>query len=92
VLRPDEPPARRLPPREGEVRDSAGGAHLFDVEALFEAFEAVKESHAATEKDRHQREVHVVDEVSRQELSASAGLASMKWKVVPPSISIDGRG
>ena len=29
---------------------------------------------------------------SRAVSSASAGEASMKWKVVPPSISIDGRG
>ena len=29
---------------------------------------------------------------SRAVSSASAGDASMKWNVVPPSISIDGRG
>src|SRR5579859_5931156 len=54
---------------EREVGDTAGGTHRLDGEALLQALQAIPEGLAAAEEDRHECEVHVVDQVGGEELA-----------------------
>src|SRR6185312_15437488 len=54
---------------ERDVGDAAGGAHRLDCEALLQALQSVPEGLAAAEEDRHERDVHVVDQVGGEELA-----------------------
>src|SRR5207245_6129024 len=54
---------------EHEMSDAAGRADRLDVEALLEPFETVPEAFPASENDGHDRDVHMVDHVGREELA-----------------------
>src|SRR5215472_1675712 len=55
--------------RERQVRDATRARHGLYVESPLEPFEPVPDPLTAPEDDRHQRDVHVVDQVGRQELA-----------------------
>src|SRR3984885_10191188 len=59
----------RLTTGERDVGDAAGGAHRLDREVLLQALQAVPERLAAAEEDRHERDVHVVDQAGGEELA-----------------------
>src|SRR5581483_418559 len=59
----------RLTTGERDVGDAAGGAHRLDGEALLQALQAVPERLAAAEDDRHDHDVHVVDQAGGEELA-----------------------
>src|SRR5438105_13455101 len=60
---------------EGEMGDAVGRADGLNVEALLEFLEPVPKAFAACENDGHDRDVHVVDQVGREEL-ANCGRSS----------------
>src|SRR5579859_3527063 len=67
---------------EREVGDTAGGTHRLDGEALLQALQAIPEGLAAAEEDRHECDVHVVDQVGGEEL-ADGGRAAADADVEP---------
>src|ERR1700723_2087159 len=66
----------RLTTGERDVGDAAGGAHRLDGEALLQAPQAVPGGLAAAEEDRHERDVHVVDQVGGEELADGSWAAA----------------
>src|SRR5260370_25082557 len=67
------PAARPIPgdlsAGEGEMGDTAGRADRLNVEALLESLEPVPQAFPACENDGHDRDVHLVDQVGREELA-----------------------
>src|SRR5579864_1206028 len=59
----------RLTAGKREVGDAAGGAHRLDGEAVLQSLQAVPEGLAAAEEDRHDHDVHVVDQAGGEELA-----------------------
>src|SRR5258708_6392779 len=77
-VRSGSPPPRtpsELSAGEGEMGDAAGRADRLNVEALLEFLEPVPKAFSACENDGHDRDVHVVDQIGREEL-ANCGRSS----------------
>jgi 2,7-dihydroxy-5-methyl-1-naphthoate 7-O-methyltransferase len=66
----------KLPAAEGHVGDAAGADDRLHLEAVLQALQAVPEALAAPEEDRHDDDVHVVDEVHVKELTHHRHAAS----------------
>ena len=58
----------------------------FDVKALFESFESIPEPFAPAQDDRHDDNVHVVDQIGLKELSDGADAAT------DPDVKVAGQG
>jgi NADH:ubiquinone reductase (H+-translocating) len=61
---------------EGDVGDSARGAHRLDGEALLQALQASPDRLTAAEEDGHLHDVHVVDQVGGEELADGSRAAA----------------
>src|SRR6476659_6974088 len=64
--------------RTGEchVRDSAWRGDGLDLVALFEALQPVPEAYASAEQNRHDHDVHVVDEPGGKEVAQQGGASA----------------
>ena len=58
----------------------------FDFKALFESFESIPEPFAPAQDDRHEDDVHVVDQIGLEELSNRADAAT------DPDVEVAGQG
>ena len=54
---------------ESEMRNAAWRADRLNLEALLKTFETVPQPFPASENDRHDGDMHVVDEIGCKELS-----------------------
>ena len=66
---PEHAAQARLTTGERDVGDATGGAHRLDGEAPLQVLQAVPEGLAAAEEDRHDHDVHGVDQVGGEELA-----------------------